>query len=66
MKHGLCPYTVEPWQERLGALQETVEVEDGESTILDFAYGAGGGEESSALPIHELVVRAADQVDRLP
>lgn len=54
-------YTVEAWQERLGALQETVEVKDGETTTLDFAYGAGGGEQSSALPIRELVVRAADE-----
>ncbi len=54
-------YTIEAWQERLGVVEQTVEVKDGETTTVDFTYGAGGGQQSSALPVRELVVRAAEE-----
>ncbi len=48
-------YTLQAWQEKLGTVDQQIEVKDGETVTVEFAYG---GPESASLelsmPVHEL------------
>jgi hypothetical protein len=39
-------YTLQAWQEKLGTVDQSIEVEDGETVTVEFAYG---GEESASV-----------------
>ena len=52
-------YTLQAWQEKLGAIDREVEVKAGETATVELAYGpAESAARSPALPIRDLVVPA--------
>ena len=52
-------YTVQAWQEKLGTVDLAVEVKDGETVTVEFAYGgAESAEFSPALEVRDLAVPA--------
>ncbi|HEX9736158.1 MAG TPA: TonB-dependent receptor [Thermoanaerobaculia bacterium] len=56
-------YTLQAWQEVLGALDQQVVVKDGETVTVEFAYGAPGSGSGSAarlpaMPVRDLAVTA--------
>lgn len=55
-------YTVQAWQEKLGAVDREVEVTDGETATVEFSFGepgsAGSAALSPSLPVRDLVVPA--------
>lgn len=51
-------YTLEAWQEVLGALDREVEVKEGETVTVEFSYGQPGSGSAAALPVRDLVVTA--------
>ena len=53
-------YTLQAWQEKLGTEDRRVEVRDGETTTVEFAFGAAQvSSRGGSLPIRELVIGAA-------
>ena len=55
-------YTLEAWQEKLGTVDQQVEVKDGETVTVDFSYGPPQAASfSPALPIQELKIPAGVQ-----
>jgi plastocyanin len=50
-------YTLQAWQEKLGTVDRSIEVKDGETVTVEFAYG---GEESASMqpsmPVEDLVI----------
>lgn len=54
-------YTLQAWQEVLGALDQEVVVKDGETVTVDFSYGPSGSGSAArlpAMPVRDLVVPA--------